>query len=60
MQKSQSPNISNQSLHQNKGASGARANHNQMDRNYHNDRDKADVQGENTISPDTRPGNVKE
>ena len=36
---------------QNKAGYGGRS-HEQMDRNYHNDRDKADVKGEST--PDSK------
>jgi len=36
---------------QNKAGYGSRS-HEQMDRNYHNDRDKADVKGETT--PDSK------
>lgn len=36
---------------QNKGASGQRQSHQQMERNFHNDRDKPRVKGESTTPP---------
>lgn len=35
----------------NHGGSGERVNHQQLERNFHNDRDKADVKGQSTKSP---------
>jgi|GEM_PF-3114065 len=36
---------------QNHGGSGGRQSHEQLDRNFHNDRDKADVKGQSTTPP---------
>lgn len=46
--------LNNDYLHQNKGASGARQSHDQMERNFHNDRDKADVKGQSTTAPNKK------
>ena len=38
-------------LQHNKAGAGERMSHNQMERNFHNDRDKAERRGESTTPP---------
>lgn len=44
-------NMEKQSLQNNKAGAGQRMNHDQMERNFHNDRDKAPFKGQSTTPP---------